>query len=107
MSCCRWVGPNSFGIGCSWPPRSARPGPLFNDAERAEMLAIGAALTRAGFEPFVPHADGMEFALVVPWLVGQGYPAADVGQWVHEAVFALDVYQVAVGCGALVFNMNG
>lgn len=82
-------------------------GPLFNEAERREMVRIGYMLSRSGFEPFLPHADGMEFADVHPFLIEQGYEPAQAGQLLHEAVFALDVYQVVVGCGALVFNMNG
>jgi hypothetical protein len=30
-----------------------------------------------------------------------------LGQWLHSAIFALDTYQVVLGCGSLVFNMNG
>lgn len=71
------------------------------------MLHLAEVLAAAGFEPFVPHADGMEFAQVRPYLVSQGFPPTQVGQLLHEAVFALDVYQVAAGCGSLVFNMNG
>lgn len=82
-------------------------GPLFNAAERQEMMQISAVLSAAGFEPFVPHADGVEFAQVLPYLVSQGHDLQTVGETLHRAVFALDVYQVLVGCGALVFNMNG
>lgn len=82
-------------------------GPLFNAAERREMEAIAAALTHAGFEPFVPHADGMEFAQVLPYLASQGCDPVEAGRVLHEAVFALDVFQVALGCGSLVFNANG
>src|SRR5688572_5831293 len=89
------------------PRRVYCAGPLFNAAERREMQELAAALAAEGFEPFVPHADGMEFAQVHPYLVRQGYDAPRVGRWLHEAVFALDVYQVAVGCCSLVFNMNG
>jgi nucleoside 2-deoxyribosyltransferase len=89
------------------PRRVYCAGPLFNAAERQEMLQISALLTAAGFETFVPHADGMEFAQVCPFLVAQGHPRERVGQWLHEAIFALDTYQVVVRCGALVFNMNG
>lgn len=89
------------------PRRVYCAGPLFNDAERREMLAIAGTLQAAGFDTFVPHDDGLEFAQVQPYLIEQGYEATHVGQWVHEAVFALDVYQVVVGCGPLVFNMNG
>lgn len=82
-------------------------GPLFNEPERREMTAIAESLRRSGFEPFVPHADGLEFAKVQPYLAEQGYDAADAGRLLHEAIFALDVYQVIVGCGSLVLNMNG
>jgi nucleoside 2-deoxyribosyltransferase len=82
-------------------------GPLFNAAERREMVEIAGVLARGGFETFVPHADGMEFALVQPYLVERGFDAARIGELLHRAIFALDTYQVAVGCGAMVFNMNG
>jgi nucleoside 2-deoxyribosyltransferase len=82
-------------------------GPLFNEAERRTMSEIARQLQRSGFEPFVPHADGMEFTPVAKYLVAQGYPPAAAGQLLHEAIFALDTYQVIVGCGCLVFNMDG
>jgi nucleoside 2-deoxyribosyltransferase len=82
-------------------------GPLFNDAERREMERIGAALATAGYEPFVPHADSLEFSQVQPWLIGQGFDAVRAGQILHQAIFALDVYQVMVDCGSLVLNING
>jgi len=82
-------------------------GPLFNEAERGEMTRIAGVLRRAGFEPFVPHSDGMEFAKLQPYLIEQGCDAALAGQWLHAAIFALDTYQVVVGCGSLIFNMNG
>ena len=50
-------------------------GPLFNEAERREMSAIAEVLRRSGYEPFVPHADGLEFARVQPYLAEQGYDA--------------------------------
>jgi nucleoside 2-deoxyribosyltransferase len=89
------------------PHRVYCAGPLFNEAERREMVRLAYVLQRAGFEPFVPHADGMEFSAVRPWLIAQGHEPALVGYWLHEAVFALDVHQVVLGCGSLVFNMNG
>lgn len=82
-------------------------GPLFNAAERQEMLRIADVLGRAGFQPFVPHADGMEFSPVRHYLIDCGHSPSLVGQWLHGAIFALDTYQVVVGCGTLVFNMNG
>lgn len=71
------------------------------------MEAIGEVLRSAGFEPFVPHADGLEFARVQPYLAAEGYDAAAAGRLLHEAIFALDVFQVVLGCGSLVLNMNG
>jgi nucleoside 2-deoxyribosyltransferase len=82
-------------------------GPLFSQAERREMEEIAATLRAAGFDTFVPHADGLEFSDVVPSLVERGMATADAGALLHEAIFALDVYQVVIGCGSLVFNMNG
>jgi nucleoside 2-deoxyribosyltransferase len=82
-------------------------GPLFNEAERREMLLIADALRAADFEPFVPHADGMEFAQLEPCLVGRGCEPSAAGQVLHQAIFALDVYQVMAGCASLVLNMNG
>jgi nucleoside 2-deoxyribosyltransferase len=82
-------------------------GPLFNESERDEMNRIGTALRQAGFETFVPHADSLEFAQVHPHLAAHGYDAAQIGQVIHRAIFALDTYQVVCGCGALVLNMNG
>ncbi len=82
-------------------------GPLFNAAERQEMLQIADVMARSGFEPFVPHAHGMEFSKVRPYLISAGHRPEQVGHWLHAAIFALDTYQVVVGCGTLVFNMNG
>jgi nucleoside 2-deoxyribosyltransferase len=82
-------------------------GPLFNEMERSEMTLIAASLRQAGFEPFVPHADGLEFAKVQPYLATQGYEPAGGGRLLCGETFALDVYQVVVGCGSLVMNMNG
>jgi nucleoside 2-deoxyribosyltransferase len=82
-------------------------GPLFNEAERNEMTRIAAALQQRGFRTFLPHADGMEFAKVQPILVGFGYDAPAAGRLLHEAIFAMDTYQVIARCGSLVCNING
>lgn len=82
-------------------------GPLFNEAERREIAGIAEVLRREGFEPFVPHADGMEFARVRPVLIQWGHSAEAAGRLLHEAIFALDVYQVVAGCASLVLNLNG
>jgi nucleoside 2-deoxyribosyltransferase len=82
-------------------------GPLFNQAERTEMTAIADCLTRAGYFVYLPHRDGMEFRLVLDVLVERGWSTATAGEFLHAAIFALDVYQLAVECDAMVWNLNG
>ena len=82
-------------------------GPLFNEAERREMCRIAQALNKSGLKTFLPHSDGMEFSKLYPVLVSSGHDPLDAGQILHKAIFAMDVYQVAQGCGSMVFNMNG
>lgn len=82
-------------------------GPLFNSCERVEMTAIADHLVEHGFEVYLPHRDGMEFRLVLEVLVSRGWEHAVAAQFLHAAIFALDVYQVIVGCDALVWNLNG
>jgi nucleoside 2-deoxyribosyltransferase len=79
-------------------------GPLFNEPERQEMDLIAAALGHAGFVPFVPHAAGLEFVKVQPYLSEN---AATATRLLNKAIFAVDVYQLVLGCGSLVLNMNG
>lgn len=71
------------------------------------MSAIADALVAAGFGVYLPHRDGMEFRLVLEVLVDRGWDRAVAAQFLHEAIFALDVYQVIVSCDALVWNLNG
>ncbi|HEY0983073.1 nucleoside 2-deoxyribosyltransferase [Schlesneria sp.] len=82
-------------------------GPLFNQSERTEMTAIADVLVEAGHSVYLPHRDGMEFRLVREVLIEQGWEAALAGQFLHEAIFALDVYQLVVACDAVVWNLNG
>ena len=82
-------------------------GPLFSEAERREMLEIARHLKQAKLEPFVPHVDGMEFMGIRSVLAEQGHAPEHASAWVHEAIFALDVYQVVLGCGSMVCNLNG
>ena len=81
-------------------------GPLFNEAERTEMTWIADALRAEGFDPFLPHEE-VQFSQVHPLLVERGMAPARAGEVLHEAIFALDVYYVVLGCGSLVFNLNG
>ncbi len=82
-------------------------GPLFNPSERDEMTAIADALCREGYAVYLPHRDGMEFRLVLDVLVSRGFDKAEAAAFLHAAIFALDVYQLAIECDAMVWNLNG
>ncbi len=82
-------------------------GPLFNQSERDEMTAISDVLVSQGHSVFLPHRDGMEFRLVREALIEQGWDPEIAGTFLHEAIFALDVYQLAIACDAMVWNLNG
>ena len=88
-------------------PRIYCAGPLFNQAERDEMKAIADVLCDAGFTVYLPHRDGMEFRLILDELVERGWAAPFAAQFLHSAIFALDVYQLAVECQAVAWNLNG
>lgn len=82
-------------------------GPLFNQSERDEMTAISEVLVQNGHSVYLPHRDGMEFRLVREELIERGWDATIAGQFLHEAIFALDIYQLAIACDAMVWNQNG
>jgi nucleoside 2-deoxyribosyltransferase len=82
-------------------------GPLFNECERQEMTSIADALVAEGYRVYLPHRDGMEFRLVLEVLVDRGWPAATAASFLHAAIFALDVYQLAIDCDVMVWNLNG
>ncbi len=82
-------------------------GPLFNPTEREEMTAIAKALCEAGYAVYLPHRDGMEFRLVLDVLVQRQFDKPEAAAFLHAAIFALDVYQLAVECDAMVWNLNG
>lgn len=82
-------------------------GPLFNLSERDEMTSIADVLVRDGHSVYLPHRDGMEFRLVREELIERGWDADIAGGFLHEAIFALDVYQLAIACDAMVWNQNG
>ena len=71
------------------------------------MTEIAARLCESGFEVYLPHRDGMEFRHVLNELTARGWPAATAGRFLHAAIFALDVYQLVVECGSMVWNLNG
>jgi nucleoside 2-deoxyribosyltransferase len=82
-------------------------GPLFNQSERDEMTSIADVLVRQRYSVFLPHRDGMEFRLVREALIEQGWSPEIAGSFLHEAIFALDVYQLTIVCDAMVWNLNG
>lgn len=88
-------------------PRVYCAGPLFNQAERDEMTAIADRLCGAGFAVYLPHRDGMEFRHVHHVLVDRGWPAPTAAHFLHEAIFALDIFQLVERCDAVVWNLNG
>ncbi|MBI3327451.1 MAG: nucleoside 2-deoxyribosyltransferase [Nitrospinae bacterium] len=91
----------------STPYRIYCAGPLFNASERAEMEMLADTLEQAAFKTFLPHRDGFLFAAILPDIMKVGYPL-DIAQWIaQQAIFALDVYQVLVGCDAALVNLNG
>ncbi|QDU10475.1 nucleoside 2-deoxyribosyltransferase [Gimesia aquarii] len=82
-------------------------GPLFNRSERQEMMSIANLLSDSGYSVYLPHRDGMEFRLVLDVLVERNWDAPMAAQFLHEAIFALDVYQLVSECEAMVWNLNG
>ena len=82
-------------------------GPLFNDKEREEMQDIATALEEGGYETFLPHRDGFEFTPLLPMLMMHGLTLEKATALWDRAIFAIDAYQAAVSCDALVVNLNG
>ena len=71
------------------------------------MTAIADLLTETGYSVYLPHRDGMEFRLVLEILVERNWDTPTAAQFLHEAIFSLDVYQLVVECEAMVWNLNG
>jgi nucleoside 2-deoxyribosyltransferase len=71
------------------------------------MTAIADLLVEHGYRVYLPHRDGMEFRLIHEILTERGWEAPDAAQFLHAAIFALDVYQLAVECDCVVWNLNG
>ncbi|HUV63231.1 MAG TPA: nucleoside 2-deoxyribosyltransferase [Sedimentisphaerales bacterium] len=81
-------------------------GPLFNPKEREEMQEIASVLEAAGYSVFLPHRDGLEFALLFPMLLQRSVTPQQARDILNQAIFSLDVFQIA-DCDGLVLNMNG
>jgi nucleoside 2-deoxyribosyltransferase len=71
------------------------------------MTAIADVLCDAGHSVYLPHRDGMEFRHVHHILQDRGWAAAEAGQFLHAAIFALDVFQLVERCDCVVWNLNG
>lgn len=71
------------------------------------MEQLACALEEAGYCTFLPQRDGLELTGCVESLVANGLPQEEAGRLMSRAIFALDVYQVLWGCGAVVANLNG
>ena len=82
-------------------------GPLFCESERQEMAQIADVLVADGYAVYLPHRDGMEFRLIHEVLVDRGWDPATAAAFLHAGIFALDVYQLAADCDAMVWNLNG
>jgi nucleoside 2-deoxyribosyltransferase len=71
------------------------------------MMSIADLLVDHGYRVYLPHRDGMEFRLIHEILVERGWEPPEAAQFLHAAIFALDVYQLAVECDGMVWNLNG
>lgn len=81
-------------------------GPLFNDSEKKEMADIASVLENAGYDVFLPHRDGLEYANLQDHFLGLGIDGSQIQRVLNKAIFYLDVYHVIKSDG-LVLNING
>jgi len=81
-------------------------GPLFNVKEKEEMTEIATALENNGFNVFLPHRDGFEFAHLLDVFKAMGVSEVKANRLLNKAIFTLDVYEVLDSDG-LVLNING
>jgi nucleoside 2-deoxyribosyltransferase len=88
-------------------PKIYCAGPLFTPKEREEMQDIAFALEEAGYSTFLPQRDGLELTSCVSFLIKDGISRPEAELLMARAIFSLDIYQVLVGCDALVANLNG
>lgn len=82
-------------------------GPLFNELERAEMVAIADAFKAAGHETFLPQRDGLEARELAEQLGREIGNSAAAVRLHHQAIFSLDVYRLLEWSDAVVANLNG
>jgi nucleoside 2-deoxyribosyltransferase len=81
-------------------------GPLFNEKEKEEMLEIASTLENNGYDVFLPHRDGFEFANLLRVFKEKGHSENDAYRLLNKAIFILDVFQV-IDSDGLILNING
>ncbi len=81
-------------------------GPLFTAKEKEEMEQIARLLEKSGFRVFLPHRDGIQFAILLDSFIANGIPRPKAVEILNKAIFYLDVFQVLDSDG-LILNMNG
>ncbi|OQY02657.1 MAG: hypothetical protein B6I26_00450 [Desulfobacteraceae bacterium 4572_130] len=81
-------------------------GPLFNSKEKEEMQEIADVLENNGFDVFLPHRDGFEFANLLESFIKLGVSKNNANLILNKAIFTLDVFQVLLSDG-LILNING
>ena len=81
-------------------------GPLFNLREKKEMQEIANVLENNGYNVFLPHRDGFEFANLTKSFIKLGVSENNANLILNKAIFTLDVFQVLISDG-LILNING
>ena len=71
-------------------------GPHFNPEEKQGLEQITDVIEAGGFATYLPHRDGIDEGGIT-----QRYES------LLEAYFALEVYQIASRCDAMILNLNG
>lgn len=82
-------------------------GPLFHKWEQHEMSEISRVLEEKSYSTFLPHRDGLEFALLRPIMENLGAEISTADNILQRAIFCLDIYQLICRADAVVANLNG
>ena len=87
---------------------------MFSPEDRWGMQQIATTCEAAGYLTYLPQRDGMELGPLVNLLrshlfevVLEATVLRNVGLWMMQLGFALDIYQLHGRCDGVVFNMNG
>jgi nucleoside 2-deoxyribosyltransferase len=82
-------------------------GPLFCPEEIAGMQAISQILEQSGYTTFLPHRDGLEAYVLKLIHTPLNTQILGIRDYIDQAIFALDIYQIVRCCQAIVVNLNG